>query len=272
MAMSNLAVSSGDFTQQGEDPRRGLVESERGVLGLIELILKKPDRLDRLIGVESTQVELMPKLLTIALAGFTLFGIAQALVLASAGVWPRFHSLTEVFRGNDASPLALVPAATSPLGHWLDGSALALMAAYTCGLIAASGICLPSLYFYGLLAGVRLRMRDVVLHTLKSKAAAAVALIGILPIYAALAMGVVILPMPPAARTPVLWFGLVLPFIAGLWGTWSLWRGFQQLGETLPEGCRGRRACFLRRLVFAWAACYTAVTPALIFTIWQRLS
>ena len=38
------------------------------------------------------------------------------------------------------------------------------------GLIAASGICLPSLYFYALLAGVRMTMVDVVLHTLKSKA------------------------------------------------------------------------------------------------------
>ena len=51
---------------------------------------------------------------------------------------------------------------------------------------------LPSLYFYCLLAGVRMTMLEVVVHAVKSKAVAAVALVGILPIYVAVAMGVVI--------------------------------------------------------------------------------
>ena len=28
----------------------------------------------------------------------------------------------------------------------------------------------------------------------------------------------------------------------------------------------------LRRLVFAWSACYTAVTPLMVYTIWRSLA
>jgi hypothetical protein len=250
-----------------------VVERDPGILTVVELILKQPERLDRLIRGALAPMQLVPRLLAIALVAFAVYGIAQAVVLGAAGVWPRLSRLDATWQSGELTPLVLRPSTTTAVGqHWRDGSAFALIVAYVVGLIAASGVCLPSLYFYGLLAGVRLTMLDVVLHTLKSKAAAAVALIGILPIYAALALAVVIVPLPWAARAPILWLGMILQFLAGLWGTWSLYRGFLQLADTLPDGCRGRRACFLRRLVLAWAACYTAVTPVMIFTLWQRLS
>ena len=67
-----------------------------------------------------------------------------------------------------------------------------LTGAYAFGLVAASGVALPSLYFYCLLSGLRMSMLEVVTHAVKAKAIAAVALVGILPIYVAVAMGVVI--------------------------------------------------------------------------------
>jgi hypothetical protein len=250
------------------------VEHSSKILDLVELILKRRERLDLLIRERALQAKLIPRLLAIALAGFVLFGVAQSLVLGAAGVWPRLTALTDVVGGDFSWPLTFAAAGQGEtlLGRWLDGSALALLAAYALGLIAASGICLPSLYFYGLLVGVRMSMLDVVLHTLKAKATAAVALIGILPIYAAVALGVAILPAPAVVREASYWLGLSLPFLAGLWGTWSLYLGFVGLADTLPDGCRGRRTCFLRRLVVAWSACYTAVTPVLIFTLWRQLS
>jgi hypothetical protein len=155
---------------------------------------------------------------------------------------------------------------------WLDGSAEALVAAYAIGLIAATGICLPSLYFYGLLAGVRITMLDVVIQSLKAKATAAVALVGILPIYAALGLAVAIFDLPSSVRNTTFWLGLVLPFLAGLFGTYSLYQGLAGFTDTLSPDRRCRRECFLRRLVLSWAACYTAVTPVMIHTLWAMLA
>ena len=243
-----------------------------GPLALVELILKNPARLDRLIREPARQVELLPRFLAIALIGFTFFGIAMALVLSTSTVWPKLFAMDAVLAGREAVPLRFESTAqASLLTHWLDGDALRLIVAYAVGLIAATGICLPSLYFYGLLAGVRMTMLDVVLHSLKSKAVAAVTLVGVLPIYAAIGLAIAIFPLPASLRDAMLMLGLILPFLAGTAGTYSLYRGLSGLADTMPAACRGDRACFLRRLVLSWAACYTAVTPVLIFTLWQRL-
>jgi hypothetical protein len=146
-----------------------------------------------------------------------------------------------------------------------------LVIAYSVGLIAASGVCLPSLYFYGLLSGLRMTMSDVVVHTLKGCAVTAVALIGILPIYSALALGAIVLPVSHEIVSLILFLGLCLPFIAGLWGTWSLFLGFVELCHTMPPEFQANRACFLRRLMLSWCGCYTAVAPVMIVTIWRQL-
>ena len=114
-----------------------------------------------------------------------------------------------------------------------------LTGAYAFGLVAASGVALPSLYFYCLLAGVRMSMLEVVVHAVKAKAISAVALIGILPIYVAAAMGVVIFNVGEYWLQLTMYLGLVLPFIAGLWGTASLYQGFSQLCDTMPADRAG---------------------------------
>ncbi|MEX0715393.1 MAG: hypothetical protein WD066_02340 [Planctomycetaceae bacterium] len=238
-------------------------------LGLIELILKDRPRLESTIRRPALQAELIPRFLGISLASFCLFGIAMALVFHTAGASPALGALDEWLRGGER-PIAFHAASTSE-AVWLR-SGFALIAAYAAGLIAASGICLPSLYFYGLLAGVKMSFLDVTVHALKAKATAAVALVGLLPMYAAIALGMIVFGAPPALRDACLLVGLALPFIAGLWGTRSLYVGFSGLCDTMAPEFRDRRACFLRRLVASWSAVYTAVTPVMIFTIWQRLS
>ena len=241
-------------------------------LALVELILKDPARLDRLIREPARQVELLPRFMAISLIGFTFFGLAMALVLSTSTVWPKLFAMDAVLAGREAVPLRFESTAqASLLTHWLDGDALRLIVAYAVGLIAATGICLPSLYFYGLLAGLRMTMLDVVLHSLKSKAVAAVTLVGVLPIYAAIGLAIAIFPLPASLRDAMLMLGLILPFLAGTAGTYSLYRGLSGLADTMPDACHGDRACFLRRLVLSWAACYSAVSPVLIFTLWQRL-
>jgi hypothetical protein len=121
------------------------------------------------------------------------------------------------------------------------------------------------------LSGVRMTMMDVVIHALKSKAVAAVTLVGILPIYAAFGLAIAIFPLPDVPRDSVLLLGLALPFIAGLSGTYSLYRGLSTLTDTMAADRRLDRECFLQRLVLSWSGVYSAVSPVLIFTLWQRL-
>jgi hypothetical protein len=224
--------------------------NEHSVLGLAELLLKQPERIDRMARDETRQPELIPRFLAIALAGFALF--ASALVLL----------------------LNIVPHAALPdflAGRWAAGGmgpGLSLGLAYTVGMVAATGVCLPSFYFYSLLAGVRISVLQVTAHVMKGKAVTAVMLLGVLPIYVALVLGMIVFEARPAELQPALYLGLVLPFLAGLAGIRSIYKGFVGLADTLPAKSRCSRECFLRRLTVAMAACYSAVTPVMIYTLW----
>jgi len=144
--------------------------------------------------------------------------------------------------------------------------------AYVMGLIAATGVCLPSFYFYGLLSGVRITILQVTTHMMEGMAATSLMLIGLLPIYVAYVLGLIVFEAPWASLVPMIYTGLLLPFIAGLWGLRTIYRGFMQLADTLPPERRCQRQCFLRRLTVACTACYTAVTPVMIYTLWNSFS
>jgi hypothetical protein len=223
---------------------------EHSLLGLLELLLKNPTRLDELARDEQRQPELVPRFLAIVLISFSTFALALVLLL------------------NHAERIALP---TILRASWTGGvgPALSLWLAYTLGMVAASGVCLPSFYFFGLLVGVRTSVLQVTGHVMKGKASTAVMLLGILPIYVAIVLGMVVFHAPLEELRAALYLGLALPFIAGLWGVWSIYRGFLGLADTLPEARRCRRTCFLRRLTVAWAACYTVVTPVMIYTLWD---
>lgn len=246
-------------------------QSSPGALEIVELILKNRPRLEKVLRDETVQGELLPRFLGVALSGFTLFGIATAIVISSVGVWPVLTPIKTVLAGTGDPLIRFIPRAEGLgiISAWQNGSAVRLVGAYDAGLVAACGICLPSLYFFGLLSGLRMRMTLVVTHTVRALATTAVALVGILPIYMALSMGVAIFHAPQWLAHGTLWLGLILPFIAGLWGAQTLFTGFVGLADTIPPECRYDRACFLRRLVVSWSACYTAVTPVMIFTLWE---
>jgi hypothetical protein len=236
---------------------------------LIDLLLKDQRRLDRIARDPQRQRELIPRFLAIGMIGYTIFAIGLAIVFNASGVWPRLHSISSWLAGSVESLMSF-PAA-SAVGTWLDGSALALMAAFVLGLIGALGVCLPSFYFYGLLAGVPTNMLQVTTHAVKGMASAAVAVIGVLPIYIAIVLGTLVFGLPDAAVRAQCVLGMMLPFVAGLWGTRSLYIGFVALSDMLPPDRRCRRGCFLRRLMFSWCACLTAVTPVMVFTLWEYL-
>ena len=221
--------------------------------GLLELLLKNERRLNALLREAARQREFIPRLLAVALGGFAVYGAAATIVLnaiADKSHWPQ-----------------VVPAA-----RWNEASAPNLLAAYAIGLIAANGVCLPSFYFYGLLAGVKTTLLGVTAHAMKGMAAGALALVGVLPIYVTLALAVVIFPAPSELSTLCVALGLALPFIAGMWGARSLYLGFVALADTIACDPRGERVCFLRRLLLAWCGCYTFVTPVMIYALWNYLA
>ncbi len=224
--------------------------SEGKTTELVELMLKNQRRLDALIRQESRAPDLIPRLLAVALVGFTIFGIAATLILNLAVSLPSWV----------------------PRARWSDGTWANLTLAYVLGLVAATGVCLPSFYFYGLLAGVKLSMIQSVAHAVKCLAVTAVVLVGALPIYVAIMLGMIVFSAEAELMQQTITLGLALPFVAGLWGVKTLFLGFADLAETLPPCRKRERACFLRRLTVAWAACYTAVTPVMIIWLWTRLS
>jgi hypothetical protein len=226
---------------------------DNSLIGLVELLLKAPAQLDAQTRDPARQVELIPRLLTLALASTGLFGIVLVLLLGRtpSEAWPRI--LGDPWNGS-------------------VGPALALGLAYPIGMVAATGICLPTFYFFGLLAGVRISVLQVTTHILKGKAATAVFLLGLIPIYLAVTLGLLIFHADAGALAVVLDVGLALPFLAGLWGVRSIYVGFLGLADTLPPERRCRRTFFLRRLTVAWAAVYSIVTPVMIWTLYQHFA
>ncbi len=223
---------------------------ERSVLGLAELLLKNPSRVDRLARDEGSRLLLLPSLLAIGLVSFSLFALGLVLTLAAA-------------------PAEALPGLLAQ--RWAahrTAAALALWLAYALGFTLTTGVCLPSFYFYGLLAGVRLSWAQVTAQIMKGQASTAVMLIGIMPIYVAAALGAILFAAPPPGLRAVLDAGLALPFAAGLWGVRSIYVGFLGLSDTLPPQRRCRRECWLRWLTAACSACYTAVCPVMIYTLW----
>jgi hypothetical protein len=222
---------------------------EPTTLGLVELLLKHASRVDELSQQPPLQRELFPRLLLIAQASYLLYGIVMLLVLTLA---PK----EAVPRGQ---VLAVPPVA------WRNGTALGLPLAYNLGILLAACVCLPSFYFYSLLAGVRMSWLQIALVIAKGTAANAVMLLGILPIYVAVAMGMIVFKAPAETLQVVLVAGLLLPLVSGLWGLQAIYQGILALSAHLQ--CR--RDCFLRRLTFSWAAVYTAVGPVMIYRLWE---
>ena len=89
-----------------------------------------------------------------------------------------------------------------PTARWSDATAANLVLAYDLGLIAATGICLPSFYFYGLLAGLRISMLQVSTHATKCLATTAVVLVGILPFVRRAALGMIVFGDPGVVAAP----------------------------------------------------------------------
>jgi hypothetical protein len=233
-----------------------LPDAEPTTLGLVEMLLKNPDRVDRLNREPRRQGELFPRFLLIALTSYLIYASLMVLImnLAPASALP-------------SHPLLPLP---SPL--WNGGSPWGLPLAYAAGLILAACVCLPSFFFYSLLAGVHLTWLQITSVIGKGMAANAILLLGLLPIYVIVVLGAIIFAAPIDDLQLVLAAGLLLPFAAGLWGMRSIYLGLMDLTASLPSEWQCGRKCFLRRLVLSWSAVYSAVVPIMIYRLWELFS
>jgi len=254
----DIPLKPGSFPEQHPDAPAGTLPSgqEQTTLGLVELLLKEPALVDRLNRDPKAQRELFPRFLLIAQTGFLAFGLVLLLLLNLAP--------------NTAYPHC--PVLTVPPASLTDGTAVALPLAYCLGIVLAACVCLPSFYFFSLLAGVNMSWLQIVSVLGKGMAANAVLLLGILPIYVALALGLLVAKAPDDALQWTLSVGLLLPFVSGLWGLRAIYQGVMDLSGAMPAGWQCRRHCFLRRLTFSWAAVYAVVLPVMIFRLWESFA
>ncbi len=244
--------------QQGSFPDRQPPRSADvpAALGLVELLLQEPAEVDRLNRDPKAQRELFPRFLLIAESGFLIFGLVLLLLLnlAPDKAYPNWPGL----------PL--------PPASWTNGTGVALPLAYCVGIVLAACVCLPSFYFFSLLAGVKMSWQQIVSVLGKGMAANAVLLLGILPIYVAVALGLLVAKAPDDVLAGTLTVGLLLPFVSGLWGLRAIYRGIMDLSAALPASWQCRRRCFLRRLTFSWAAVYAVVLPVMILRLWEAFA
>jgi hypothetical protein len=215
-------------------------EAVSGPLNFYELVLRDDRRLDRWIVDPELYDRGIRKFLGVSVAGTAVYGTMVGLVA----------QVTSVDAGTRAW-LGTLPMLTFPL-------------ALTLAFLGALMVCLPSFYFYTQLSSLDASFRIVTGQALRAQARTAALLLGVLPIYVAIALGaaVGVLDGGPA----ILGMGICLPFIVGIAGLTSLARSFHRLSQELPVA-HVRRPHFLSRLVLAWGAVYSVVAPVALYRL-----
>ena len=213
---------------------------------LLDLLLRDKESTDRLCADRDQAAALLPRLLAIG--------------AASVAAWALVHGGLLL-----ASQQAILPAALADAPPWW--TPIVLFVALEGGLLGAQLAGMPSFTFYALLAGIETHGWRIAVESMRARATAAIMLLGLLPVYLAVGLGLVLV-FPDAAWEGRALHGLVLgvggtalPFIAGLAAPGSLLRAFHRmLSEGLPTGQTRRRPMPLL-LVLAWSTLFTALAP-----------
>lgn len=225
------------------------LDTDPTLTGLTEMALKRPDGIRSVARRPEQQPRVILYLLLIGLAGIALFSLAFTVILSCA---PGLEWMPRISLGNRT---LLRPILT-----------------YSAGMAGALGLCLPSFYFYGLLAGVRASMLQVTAISLHAFAKSGMVLMGLLPIYVGAVLGLIVLGATGGPFYPLLiGAGILLPFLAGLASLKVMYDGFTDFVHTLPEDRAASRAPMVRLLAAAWGALYAVVAPVTLWAVHTRL-
>ena len=210
---------------------------------LIDLLLRHRKQADRQCADPDASARLLPRLTAMAIAGIAAYSLVQGLLL-TGGTFPWWSALS------DSHPAIAIGA---------------VFLSFEFGLMGAQIAGLPTFYFHGLLSGLHPHAWRITVESMRARATASVVLLGLLPIYLALSLGLQL--MSADAYEVVVSCGYALPFVAGLAAPLSLQRAFDAMGRQQAEenpNRTGRRAMPLL-LVLAWSALFTAMAPLGVF-------
>lgn len=208
----------------------------------VDRLLRRPEEADAACSEARAATAMLPSLAWTAVAGIGVFALVQG-------------SLSQAFHPMD-SPGLLRGASV------LEAVGLEALA-YGFGLFGAQIAALPSYWFYALLAGVPMPGWRLAVEATRAQATAAVVLMGLLPVYLAVGLGLgLLLPGPDGA--PWHWLvvqggGHLLPFVAGLAAPLSLIRGFRRVVSA--RSVDGKTRAMPLFLALWCAALFTAMAP-----------
>jgi hypothetical protein len=226
------------------DPTLG-IEPKPTVGTLLNWMLADRARFREVLADPDDQERVLPRLLGIATSSLFLYGLVMWVVVAATGTELPF----------------MTGAAGGRPGN------LSFAFAYSLGIVGAVGICLPSFYFFALQCGFRPTLRNIVVAVAGGQALTSIFLIGILPIFAALILGVERLGGNSEALAVWTKLGLLLPLVAGLVGAAELHEWFTGLAVTLPDDARARREGVVSFLGLWSTALYVVVAPVLVYQL-----
>lgn len=240
-----------EFTAQPtEDTGSDTAVTDTDLFQFFEAMLRDGKGVDDMVCDEENLVATLQKMLLLAIFGLMAYGVAFGALLQAAPM--------------EALSLGIFDAPGNPV-LWMP---LTL----TGGFLTAIAVCLPSFYFYTQLSGLDASFRLVTAQSLRVQARTSLLLLGILPFYFAFGLtpflGVDALAMELEFVIAV---GLVLPFVVGFTGLWSVYASFRRLVERLPL-THPRRGDFVLRMVAAWAAVMACVAPVAVYRIGAYLS
>jgi hypothetical protein len=206
---------------------------------MFDLVLRRPRLLDRILREEGALPKAIQELASLSVVGLAVYG---AVVGASA----------QLVRDR------LVPGMFFASGLPAVWMALAFVLAF----LGAICICLPSFYFFAQLSGLDASFRMVTAQALRGVATTAVLLLGAAPFYAAWVLGSVVGVFQDVDAA--LQVGMLIPFAVGLFGVGAVYRAFRSMLDVLPV-THVRRGNFVRRMVLAWGALFTAIAPVALY-------